>query len=122
MSEAPAKQKRFFTSGTCKVTSRAQRKTGPDTSSLAPEAPAETLNKARNDEVRNGIESLGDADINNKFETLNPKPGFLSAVSGVLLRIRIQMQILMSKHNHFHSETSVFEKGSVRHLDSFPYT
>ena len=34
-------------------------------------------------------ESLGDAITNNKVETLNPKPGFLSALSGVLYIIYI---------------------------------
>ena len=61
---------------------RAQRGAEADTSSLAPEAPAKTLNKSRNEKLRNGLESLGDANINNKFETINTEPGFLSAGSG----------------------------------------
>ena len=36
------------TSGTCKNTLRAQRNAEPDTSSVAPEAPAKTLKKSRN--------------------------------------------------------------------------
>ena len=49
VSEAPAKQIEFGSSGICTQILRAQRNAAPDTSSLAPEAPAKP---ARNREIR----------------------------------------------------------------------
>ena len=80
---APAKQIEFGASGTCKITLRAQCNAGLVTSSLAPEALAKTLHTYIIHKLRNGLESLGDTKIDKKLETLNPKPGFLSAGSGV---------------------------------------
>ena len=74
----------FGARGTCKNTLRAQHK-GADTYSLAPEAPTKTLYKSRTKKLRNVLESLGNTNINNKFETLNPKSAFLSSVWGVCM-------------------------------------
>ena len=46
--------------------------------------------------LRNGLESLRDAKINKKLETLKTKPGFLSTGRGVYQNVRIDHRIIFT--------------------------